>query len=250
MSQRQARIPPWGAGCGLRWYHWSGGRVAGSAFRLCRVSSGEISALIAVERRRAAEMFAGLTDEQWQVRSLCTEWTVRDLAGHLIGPFCIGTGRFLLGGLLSGGLHRASVKLSRELGQRPASEIVSILRANADRPWAPPGNGPLAPLTDLAVHTRDAARPLGLEVTAAPAAWRHALGFLTSARASRGFVPRGRLTGLRLRATDQDWAWGDGPDVSGPGEALAMAAAGRVAALGDLSGDGLPVLRARLSGLR
>jgi hypothetical protein len=56
-------------------------------------------ALIAVERRRAADMFAGLTEEQWQVRSLCTEWTVRDLAGHLIGPFCIGTTRFLLGGL-------------------------------------------------------------------------------------------------------------------------------------------------------
>ncbi len=134
-------------------------------------------------------MFASLSDEQWQVQSLCTKWTVRDLAGHLIGPFCTSVSRSVLGGLLAGSLHRYSVRRSRELGQRPAAEIVSILRDNADRPWAPPGTGPLAPLTDLAVHTRDAARPLVLGATAAPAAWRAVLGFLTSPRAARGVCP-------------------------------------------------------------
>lgn len=167
-------------------------------------------ALTAVERRRAADMFAGLSDEQWAAASLCAEWTVRDVAGHLIGPFCVSVPRFMLGSLVSGGPSRYSVKRSRQLGRRPAGEIVAILREHAGQRFVPPGTGALAPLTDLAVHTRDVARPLGLDTTASPAAWRGALGFLTSPRARRGFVPRGRTDGLRFRATDQDWAYGQG----------------------------------------
>ncbi len=110
----------------------------------------------------------------------------------------------------------------------------------------PPGTGPAAPLTDLAVHTRDVARPLGPATTASASAWRAVLDFLVSARASRGFVRRGRLEGLHLRATDLDWSAGEGPEVTGRGEALALAMTGRVVALTDLSGDGAAVLRGRL----
>jgi hypothetical protein len=35
--------------------------------------------------------------------------------------------------------------------------------------------------------------------------------------------------------------------VAGPSEALALAAAGRAVALDDLTGDGVPILRARLA---
>jgi hypothetical protein len=97
------------------------------------------------------------------------------------------------------------------------------------------------------VHTRDVARPLGLDTTASPAAWRGALDSLTSARARRGFVPRGRTDGLRFRATDQDWSHGQGPEITGPSEALALAIGGRRVALDDLAGPGVPVLRGRLS---
>jgi uncharacterized protein (TIGR03083 family) len=211
------------------------------------VPDDDVFALTAVERRRAADMFAGLSDEQWAARSLCAEWTVRDVAGHLIGPFCVSVPRFVLGSLVSGGPSRYSVKGSRQLGRRPAGEIIAILREHADQRFVPPGTGPLAPLTDLAVHTRDVARPLGLDTTASPAAWRSALGFLTSPRARRGFVPRGRTDGLRFRATDQDWAHGQGPEISGPSEALALAIGGRPVALDDLAGPGLPILRGRLS---
>jgi len=57
-----------------------------------------------------------------------------------------------------------------------------------------------------------------------------------------------RIRGLRLRATDIDWAHGDGPEVTGPGEALLMAMSGRRAALADLSGPGLATLAKRLGG--
>ena len=122
-----------------------------------------------------------------------------------------------------------------------------MLREHAGDCFVPPGTGPLAPLTDLAVHTRDVARPLGLRTTAAlrGLARRARLPDLTPAR--RGFVPRGRTDGLRFRATDQDWVQGDGPEISGPSEALALAIGGRAVALDDLAGPGLPVLRGRLA---
>lgn len=126
----------------------------------------DVFSLTAMERRRAADMFAGLSDDQWAVPSLCAEWAVRDVAGHLIGPFCVSIPRFVLGSLVSGGPGRYSVRRSRELGDRPAAEIIAILREHAGDCFAPPGTGPLAPLTDLAVHVRDVARPLGLHTTA------------------------------------------------------------------------------------
>ncbi len=59
-------------------------------------------------------------------------------------------------------------------------------------------------------------------------------------------MPRGRVTGLRLRATGQEWAQGQGPEVTGPSEALALAIGGRAVALDDLAGPGLTVLCSRL----
>ncbi|BCY10393.1 hypothetical protein [Actinoplanes sp. L3-i22] len=58
-----------------------------------------------------------------------------------------------------------------------------------------------------------------------------------------GLAPHGRLGGLRLRATDLDWAAGAGPLVAGPAEALAMALTGRAVACADLHGPGVTLLQ-------
>jgi len=84
----------------------------------------------------------------------------------------------------------------------------------------------MAPLTDITVHTRDVARPLGLDVSAPLSTWKVVLTFLTSPTASRGFVPKGRTSGLRVRATDQDWSNGSGVDVRGPSTDVIRAALG------------------------
>ena len=102
-------------------------------------------------------------------------------------------------------------------------------------------------LTDISVHTRDIARPLGLDVSAPLSTWKVVLTFLTSPMASRGFVPKGRTNGLRVLATDQEWSYGDGAEVQGPSEALALALLGRGAAFSDLSGEGVTLLRGRLN---
>jgi hypothetical protein len=55
-----------------------------------------------------------------------------------------------------------------------------------------------------------------------------------------------RARGVRLIATDVDWAYGDGPEVSGPGEALMMAMAARPDALSQLAGRGKELLAQRI----
>ena len=54
-----------------------------------------------------------------------------------------------------------------------------------------------------------------------------------------------RASGLRLRATDLDWEWGDGEEVTGTGEALLMAVTGREALVSRLSGPGAALLAER-----
>lgn len=201
---------------------------------------------IAVERRRAADLLESLDDAQLATQSLCGQWTVRDLAGHLISPFSVTFPQFLVGVIRNGGFSRYSVNLAKQLGRRPLSEIVATLRHNAENEFTPPLQGPGAPLTDLCVHVRDIARPLGLDVTATPDAWESVLDFASSSNARRGFIPRGRLKGLRFRATDMDWFAGTGQLVEGPAEAVAMCMLGRSVALQDVSGPGVPVLRSRL----
>lgn len=56
-----------------------------------------------------------------------------------------------------------------------------------------------------------------------------------------------RVRGVRLVATDLDFAWGRGPEVRGPGEALLMTIAGRTPAVEELAGPGQPRLAQRLA---
>jgi uncharacterized protein (TIGR03083 family) len=203
--------------------------------------------LIAAERRRAAELFESLDEAQLATRSLCSAWTVRDMAGHVVVPFSYSTPALLLGLLKArGSFHRFNARAAVEQGRRPLPELVATLRDKATSRWTPPGHPPEAPLTDIAVHTRDVARPLGLAACAPPEVWRHVLGFLVTPVAHRAFTPKGRIDGLRLRATDLDWSYGEGAEVAGPAEALAMSLVGRTVALDDLTGEGVAVLRGRL----
>jgi hypothetical protein len=59
------------------------------------------------------------------------------------------------------------------------------------------------------------------------------------------FRARKRLAGLRLTATDTDWAVGAGAPVEGPMSALLLLVTGRDAAVDQLTGDGVRTLRRR-----
>ena len=107
-----------------------------------------------------------------------------------------------------------------------------------------PGVGPMGQMADGCIHLRDCARPLGLPDDVSLDDWRMLLDWFPGG--VRGLVPKDRLEGLQLLATDQEWSWGTGQQINGPSEAVAMAVAGRAVALDDLSGPGVDVLRSRL----
>lgn len=201
-------------------------------------------------RLLAADMFAGLTQEQWRTPSLCAGWTVREVAAHLVHPLQddLRLHRVLWSIVrYRGDLERVIDDRTRAMAARPTADIVALLRELASTRVSPPFVGPGGQLADTCIHLRDAARPLGLSTTPPPEAWRAALDFLTSPQGTRGFLPRGRTRGLRLAATDQDWTAGTGEKVRGPSEALALALSGRPVALDELSGPGAEILARRLS---
>ena len=202
---------------------------------------------IADERRGLADLLSELTDEQLAARSLCREWSVREVAGHLVVPLEVSTRRFALTILMCrGSFDRANVRLAREQARRPVEELIGVLRDKATSRFTPPGSGPEAPLTDLLVHGSDIRWPLGLTRDVPAERAQKALTHLTGGRA-RGPVAPGTLDGLRFEADDLAWAHGAGPLVRGPAEALLLGITGRAVALGLLSGDGVPALRARLT---
>ena len=93
------------------------------------------------------------------------------------------------------------------------------------------------------MHSEDIRRPLGLKHDYPPDAVRQTIDFYRKSNLVIG--GKKRAEGLTLKATDSDWSAGSGPEVSGPGVSLLLAIAGRSAALGDLSGDGVGALRDR-----
>jgi uncharacterized protein (TIGR03083 family) len=201
---------------------------------------------IAAERRVMADLLEGLSDEQLETPSLCGQWTVRDVGAHLVMPLVTPVPRVVLAMLRCGGnFNRANVALTARIAQQPASEIAAQLRQRATSRFTPPRHDASAPLSEILIHGQDVRRPLGITREIDPHRLRVSLDMLMSPRARLGFVPKGRLDGLRLHATDFDWSAGSGAEVDGPGEALLMAMAGRHVALADLSGDGVAVLAAR-----
>lgn len=213
------------------------------------ITDAEIYARATSNRLLIADFLESLDDAGWGSATLCAGWTVHEMAAHLVQPMLVSFGRFVLTALrCRGDLDRAVDRVTRRIARKPRHELVALLREHAADQVNPPRIGPIGPFTDTCVHLRDMARPLGLAVDVPAEHWRILLDYLTSPRVFPTLVPRGRLDGLELVATDADWRNGGGAPLTGPVEALGMAACGRRAALADLSGPGRAILASRLTG--
>ena len=203
-------------------------------------------AAVAEERRSLVGTFEGLTDEQWATPSLCGEWTVRQVLGHLVAASSPLTGRFARELVRArGSFDRANARVAREEAERPVAELLADYRVLLTKRASPPGFGAEAPLTDALLHGLDVRLPLGLPTERPVEHHGPAMELLCSRRAALGFVPRGRPA-LRWVATDLDWSHGTGPEVEGTMADLMLAASGRRARLDALTGSGAPALAAWL----
>lgn len=198
---------------------------------------------LAEGRRSFADLLDGLAPQQWATPSLCDAWTVREVAAHMmVGPSG-STGAFLVAMVRARGRFAvANRELAARGAARPTAEIADDFRRLADSRFSPPGMDWHAPLTDFLVHRLDVTVPLGLPTGPPPNAWADVLEFLLGTQARRAFVGR-PVPALGYRATDVDWAHGDGDAVSGPAEVLALALTRRPHRLDELAGAGAETLR-------
>lgn len=198
---------------------------------------------IADERRSLASTLETLTPAQWDHASLCGEWTVRDVAAHLVAPMVIPVWRFGVLMLRARGNFDEANKMMTDLVVRQhGTELVSLLHDRADKRFAPPGRGPAAPLTDIVVHALDICRPL--EITRSSPDDRRVvvLDYVTGLRGRDAFAHS--AAAVRWEATDIDWSHGDGPTVRGTADTLMLAFTGRRRVVEELSGDGVSLLGA------
>ncbi|MEX5302628.1 maleylpyruvate isomerase family mycothiol-dependent enzyme [Kocuria sabuli] len=206
-------------------------------------SPDDLWTAIHVERAALAEDLAGLTGEQWAEPSLCGQWSVEEVVAHLTAAASIGRVRWLrsvLGARFDFDLHNRR-RLEEHRGATPA-ETLQRFRAVAGSTRAP-SKHTAAWLGEVVVHGQDIRRPLGMPSTPSADAVTAVVRFF----AGRDFtVPsRSAAQGLQLVATDGPFESGSGPVVRGSTLALTMAMAGREAYCDDLTGEGVPTLRAR-----
>ncbi len=198
----------------------------------------EYFAQAAAHRRRTADILEGLTPEQWATPSLCGNWTVQQVAGHLTAGWNIGMGKFMWGLVKArGDFNVANSRFAEQLGSRSPAEIIADLRDNADDRFTPPGIGSEAPLSDAFVHALDMFIPLGIDYDV-PLADIEPIMPVFVTKKSRRVRGNDYEETLSWRATDSDWSHiNDGaPEISGPILALLLALYGRGDALGQLEG--------------
>jgi uncharacterized protein (TIGR03083 family) len=201
---------------------------------------------VAEERVALADELGGLAPADWDRGSRCRGWRIRDVVGHLVylaeatyPGWALDTIRYGRGVAVNGALDAAA----RRLGSTEPAELLDRLRAASGGRFRAPGAPPAAALGEVVVHGEDVRRPLGL---ATPE--RDPAGLVPVLRLYRRvgwYFTRSGSRGLRLVATDTDWAAGSGPELRGPALALLLAMAGRGPSGDELAGDGVAVLYAR-----
>jgi uncharacterized protein (TIGR03083 family) len=196
------------------------------------------------ERADLADFLATLTPQDWAAPSLCTKWSVKDVVAHMISYEELGT-LGLLKRFTKGWIVRANQVGVDEFATLSPQQLLEFLRTHLQPQGLTAGFGGMIALVDGTIHHQDIRRSLGRPRSVPADRLERVLGLVPgNPRLGAGR----RIRGLRLRATDIDWTHGHGPDVTGPGEALLMAMAGRRAALADLAGPGRATLAARLGG--
>ncbi len=195
------------------------------------------------EREALAADLAELTDEQWTTPSLCTGLTVRDVLAHLTAGASLNPTRWLAGVIRCrfDFDKQVAMRLAEQLGASPSQTLDGFRRVLKSTTKAPV---PIAAmLGESIVHGEDIRRPLGIHRN-------YPIQTITPvAEFYRGsdmvVLAKGRITGLRLVATDGPFTAGSGQLVSGTTLALIMAMTGRGAFCDELEGDGVKTLRDR-----
>lgn len=176
------------------------------------------------QRAGLAGLLESLTAGQRMAPSLCYGWRVRDVAAHLTHSR-MPAGRMVVEAVKSGFRFDPMIRRLGREDPRSQSEIVAALRAMVGSRTRVPGTSVQQPLIELLVHGQDIAVALGLDwpmpVEAAVESANRLCSMMFPINARR------RLQGIRLVATDADFAAGQGCETRAPIRDIVMVLAGR-----------------------
>lgn len=205
-----------------------------------------VRGMVRAEQEDLLALLAKLALDDWDRPSLCGAWKIREVVAH---PISMNEAR--LPGFLqaTASIHWFNSTGVRRRSSQSPHELLDAFERTMDIRGLGRVDPPSAMLVEVLVHSQDIRRALQArrEISA-----DRLLVLLPRSVSLASYVPgfgftggRRRVRGLHLKATDLGWSRGRGPEVSGAGEALLMAVLGRPAALAELSGDGVRLLRAR-----
>ena len=192
------------------------------------------------ERRDLRTLLSQLTPAEWDIPTLCGEWTVRDLVVHLIawddlllyrtpGQHVAALLRFgWLYALSAVSMRRLNRRLQRRVAERDPIALVNRFGAQDDPglKWLFDRSNSCAHLAEYVIHHQDIRLPLNKPRTVPSDRLVGALNGVTK-------LPGVRLGALRqlrmatVEAADLDWKRGRGPRNQHNGEDLLMRLAGR-----------------------
>ncbi|MDH2903602.1 MAG: maleylpyruvate isomerase family mycothiol-dependent enzyme [Actinomycetota bacterium] len=205
-------------------------------------------AMIATQRRAVADVLESLSAEEWRTPSLCDQWRVQELAAHLTMPFRVSNAKFFLGALAAGGsIAKVMDKYAKAHSGEAPERLIAFLRDGAESRFVPPTFPVAASLNEIVVHGFDVALPTGRHVEVPDDVARRVLEYLVSTRAGTVHTKRRLAHGVHLVSTDSDWTWGAGPEVRGTNFGLIMTLARRPLGFDHVSGEGVEVIRRRLT---
>jgi uncharacterized protein (TIGR03083 family) len=195
------------------------------------------------ERADLAAFLDTLTPQEWHMPSLCEKWPVKDVVAHMVSYEELTTlglmKRFVKGRVV----HANEVGVA-EFAPMSPQDLKDFLSRHLRPQGLTAGFGGMIALVDGTIHHQDIRRALGRLRTVPFDRLERILPLVPgNPRLGAGR----RIRGLRLTATDVSWQHGDGPEVSGTGEALLMAMTGRQEVLDELSGPGQATLARRVA---
>ena len=196
-------------------------------------------------REALSDYLATLPPEGWDKPSLCSAWTVKDVAAHMLVVPTMQKGQVFRAFFRSGfNLDKMNSKLVKTLTARMSTDqIVATMRSSAGSRSMPPGLKLPGVYNELVVHAADISEAVGSKLDFPLEDYVANLEHLKNVQPV--FGAKKRIAGLHLQATDAEWSTGSGPTVEGPAKQLLLVVAGRRSALDQLAGDGVATLRLR-----
>lgn len=194
-----------------------------------------LGAMIAGEYGALADLLEAGLPSVWDAPSLCEGWRTREVVAHVTMPARYDGPAFMAELEAAGGdFTTLSDTIAARDGALAPASLLADLRSPVLHGWQPPGGGIEGALTHCVIHALDVIEAVPLARRVPEERIRRVLALVASPERPNLFGVD--LAGIELRADDLDWVVGAGDTVSGPAQALALVACGRLLPAGRLSG--------------